>query len=65
MAAACTFVVCCTPYHLTLLAWKQFDNSYGHEPGLADGQGTTAVALQQYWAVWNYSMNSRWTVTCG
>lgn len=45
MAAACTFVVCCTPYHLTLLAWKQFDNSYGHEPGLADGQGTTAAVL--------------------
>jgi len=43
---------------LLYCAWKQFDNSYGHEPGLADGQGTTAVASLLYWADLNYSMNS-------
>lgn len=35
-------------------AWEQFDNSNGHTPGLAGGQGTSAVpVLDRLELLWN------------
>lgn len=38
-------------------AWEHFDNSSGHVPGLAGGQGIAAVPVLLCWTGWSSSAN--------